>query len=57
MAEPAPEQHYYTREEYLAREEIAEYKSKYYDGEIVAMAGGTYNHSRICCYLINITEP
>lgn len=52
MAEPAPEQHYYTREEYLAREEIAEYKSEYYDGEIVAMAGGSQNHSIISCNII-----
>ena len=52
MALPARQEEYYTREEYLAREEIAEYKSEYYDGEIFAMAGGTYNHSRICCNTI-----
>ena len=50
---------YYTYEEYLALEEKAEYKSEYHDGEIVplfreiidgevvAMAGGSSNHSRI----------
>lgn len=37
----------YTPEEYLAREEQAEYRSEYYDGEIRMMAGGTENHSII----------
>jgi Uma2 family endonuclease len=37
----------YTREEYLALEETAEYKSEYRDGEIIPMAGGTTNHNRI----------
>lgn len=37
----------YTPEEYLAREEKADYKSEYYDGEIVMMAGGTADHSII----------
>lgn len=37
----------YTPEEYLAREEKAEYKSEYYDGEIRMMAGGTRDHSAI----------
>jgi Uma2 family endonuclease len=37
----------YTAEEYLAREEKAEYKSEYYDGEIRMMAGGTRDHSVI----------
>lgn len=31
------EKRYYTREEYLALEEAAEYKSEYRDGEIVPM--------------------
>ena len=52
MAMPAQQEEYYTREEYLAREEIAEYKNEYYDGEIFAMAGGTYNHSAICFNVI-----
>ncbi len=33
--------------EYAALEEKAEYKSQYYDGEIFAMAGGTYEHSAL----------
>lgn len=41
------EKRYYTREEYLALEEAAEYKNEYYDGEIIPMAGGTTNHNRI----------
>lgn len=38
---------YYTPEEYLALEEVAEYKSEYFRGEIFAMAGGSVNHTRI----------
>lgn len=53
---PAVQQNSYTKEEYLAREESAAYKSEYYDGEIVAMAGGSYNHSRICCNIIRRLE-
>jgi Uma2 family endonuclease len=52
MAMSTQQDERFTREEYLAREEVAEYKSEYYDGEIVAMAGGTYNHSAICFNLI-----
>ncbi|MCU0424948.1 MAG: Uma2 family endonuclease [Candidatus Kapabacteria bacterium] len=45
-AQPAPQQ-IFTIEEYLEREEKAEYKSEYYKGEIFAMAGGTPPHSAI----------
>jgi Uma2 family endonuclease len=38
---------YLTPEEYLAREEAAEYKSEYYQGEIFAMAGASVNHNTI----------
>lgn len=51
MGEPAAKKTYYTREEYLALEEQAEYKSEYYDGKIFAMAGGSRNHSVICLNL------
>lgn len=37
----------YTPDEYLALEEVAEYKSEYHDGEIVPMTGGTTNHNEI----------
>ena len=38
---------YYTAEDYLAAEEVAEFKSEYYAGEVFPMAGGTINHNRI----------
>lgn len=50
-AQPAPQQ-LFTIEEYLEREEKAEYKSEYYKGEIFAMAGGTPPHSAIS---VNLT--
>lgn len=43
----AVEKRYYSPEEYLALEEVAEYKNEYYDGEIVPMTGGTTNHNQI----------
>lgn len=49
---------YYTPEEYLALEEKAEYKSEYYDGLILPMAGGTTNHNQIalnCVIALSIT--
>ncbi|MGB5772207.1 MAG: Uma2 family endonuclease [Crocosphaera sp.] len=39
--------HRYSLDEYRALEEKAEGRSEYRDGEIVAMAGGSLNHSRI----------
>ncbi len=41
------QQRYYTPEEYVALEEVAEFKSEYWDGKIVSMAGGSINHNRI----------
>ena len=38
---------HYTIEEYLAAEKKAKYKSEYYNGEIVAMAGSSPEHSEI----------
>jgi Uma2 family endonuclease len=46
MAIPA-RQPYITPEEYLRREREAEVRSEYWDGVIVAMAGGKKEHSRI----------
>ncbi len=43
----------YGREEYLAIEEQADYKSEFYNGEIFAMSGGSHNHSVIC---VNLTR-
>jgi Uma2 family endonuclease len=41
------QQRYYTPEEYLAQEEVAEFRSEYRDGAIVPMTGGSINHNRI----------
>ncbi len=41
------QQRYYTPEEYLALEEVAEFRSEYRDGEIVPMTGGSINHNQI----------
>lgn len=37
----------YTLQEYVAREEVAEYKSEFYRGEVFAMSGGTVRHNII----------
>lgn len=42
-----PKRKFYSPEEYLALEDICEYRSEYESGEIVAMAGGTLNHVQI----------
>ena len=47
----AQEQHSYSPEEYLKLEEVAEFKSEYYNGQIFPMAGGTPNHNRIAVNL------
>ncbi|MBV8780002.1 MAG: Uma2 family endonuclease [Phycisphaerae bacterium] len=41
------EKHRYTIAEYLKMEETATDRHEYHDGEILAMSGGTYRHSRI----------
>jgi Uma2 family endonuclease len=38
---------FYTPEEYLVLEEKADHKSEYFNGEVFAMAGGSYNHNVI----------
>ena len=42
----------YTEEEYWALEEAAPFKNEFWDGEIVAMSGGTFNHGRIAASVI-----
>jgi len=37
----------FTPAEYLAMEEVAEYKSEYHNGEIFTMSGGTTDHSLV----------
>ncbi|MFK7982418.1 MAG: Uma2 family endonuclease [Saprospiraceae bacterium] len=46
----------YTLEEYLALEEVAEYKSEFWDGTIVAMAGGKPNHNKIANSIGRVIE-
>lgn len=38
---------FYTPEEYLARERVAEAKSEYYKGGVFAFAGASFNHNLI----------
>ncbi len=38
---------YYSPEEYLKLEEVAEFRSEYQDGRIIPMAGGKPNHNQI----------
>ena len=40
-------QRIYTPEEYLAQEEVAEFRSEYRDGDIVPITGGPINHNQI----------
>ncbi len=42
-----PKKRKFTPGEYLALEEKAETRSEYWNGEIVAMAGGNINHQQI----------
>ncbi len=51
MKSPLPKQ-FYTPDKYLKLERRAEYKSEYFDGEIVAMAGAGRNH---CLVSGNVT--
>lgn len=38
---------YYSPEEYLALEEVSEFRSEYIDGQIFPMSGGTPEHNRL----------
>jgi len=49
----AAEERYYTFEEYLALEEKAESKSEYHRGEIIAMAGASFEHNLIAGNIFN----
>jgi Uma2 family endonuclease len=44
---------YVSPEDYLARERVAEFKSEYFDGEIVAFAGASREHNLI---VVNISR-
>ena len=43
----ARERHVYTHAEYFALEEQAEVRNEYWQGDLVAMTGGSLNHNRI----------
>jgi Uma2 family endonuclease len=43
----ATEQRYYTPEEYLELETVADHKSEYIDGQIIPMAGGSTKHNQM----------
>ncbi|WP_293127149.1 Uma2 family endonuclease [Microcoleus sp. bin38.metabat.b11b12b14.051] len=47
-SQPQP---YYSPEEYLKLEEVAEFRSEYHDGKIIPMTGGTPNHNQIALNL------
>ena len=49
---PPTHKRLYTEDEYLAREESAEERSEYINGEIRPMSGGTYYHGAISGHLI-----
>ena len=42
-----PKKKIYAAEEYLALEEKAEYRSEYWNGQIIKMSGGTGNHNSV----------
>lgn len=45
---------YITPEEYLTAERAAEFKSEYYQGEVFAMSGASYNHNVIAANLLGL---
>ncbi len=47
VTEQPTSQRYFTPEEYLTLEEVAEYKSEYCDGLIIPMTGASTNHNHI----------
>ena len=44
--------HHYSNEDYLTLEAESQEKWEFYDGEILAMAGGSRNHAAICADLV-----
>jgi Uma2 family endonuclease len=55
--ETNPRPIYVTEEEYFDRESIAEAKSEYVDGQIVAMAGARLDHSQIISNFVQTIGP
>lgn len=48
---------YLTEEEYFARESVAEARSEYVDGQIIAMAGASLDHSQIISNFVQTIGP
>ena len=48
---------YITEEDYLKMERVSPFKNEYYRGQIHAMAGATYRHSKIVSNLVNQIIP
>lgn len=44
----------FTEEDYLREERIAGGKSEFYRGHMIAMAGGSFRHNRLCAELIYV---
>jgi Uma2 family endonuclease len=50
-------QRHYTIDEYFAVEAMSPVRNEYFDGEILAMAGGSANHNRISRNVLLAIEP
>jgi len=50
-------QRHYTVEEYFVVEAMSPVRNEYFDGEILAMAGGSANHNRISRNVLLALEP
>jgi Uma2 family endonuclease len=56
MGQPSRPQHHYTYDEYLAYERDSDLKHEWYDGEILAMAGGSRRHNALAARVIAALE-
>ncbi|MDW8295676.1 MAG: Uma2 family endonuclease [Raineya sp.] len=51
-----PKETYISPQDYLARERLAKHKSEYYQGEIFAMAGASFEHNEITANLLYLLK-
>ncbi|MEO6860476.1 MAG: Uma2 family endonuclease, partial [Microcoleus sp.] len=51
-----PDRQLMSAEEYLTWEPTQEERYEYWDGEVVAMSGGTRNHNRICVNFFKLLD-
>jgi Uma2 family endonuclease len=51
-----PDRSLMSPEEYLAWEPTQEERYEYWDGEVVAMTGGTRNHNRVCVNFLKLLD-